>query len=51
MGYWKFEAEKFDKQGNTVELNMDDIGHITEQLEQGFTSGYVNDEEDEEDES
>lgn len=48
MGFWKLETEKSDEQGNPVELNMDDLGHIAEAIQQGFTSGGINDEEEEE---
>ena len=50
MGYWSLETSKTDAEGSEVELNMDDLGHITELINQGFTGGEVNDEEGEEDE-
>ncbi len=48
MGYWQLETEKVDADGNGVELNMDDLGHIAEAIQQGFTSGEVYDVEDDE---
>ena len=51
MGYWSLETSKTDTQGNEVELNMDDLGHICELINQGFTSGEINDKEEEEDEA
>ena len=44
MGYWSLETEKTDTKGNVVELNMDDLGHIAELVQQGFSSGGINDE-------
>ncbi len=41
MGYWNLTAEKTNRVGESVELNMDDLGHIAEQIQQGFTSGYI----------
>ena len=50
MGYWSLETSKTDAEGNEVELNMDDLGHIAELVNQGFTSGEINDEDEEGDE-
>jgi len=46
MGWWTLETWKQDSEGNDVELNMDDWGHIAEAIEQGFTSGEICDQED-----
>ena len=48
MGWWELKAWKEDSEGNNVELNMDDLGHIAEAIQQGFTGGQVYDDEEEE---
>jgi len=52
MGYWTLDTEKLDVEGQEVELSMDDLRHIAEAVNQGFTSGEIldQDEEDEENE-
>jgi len=45
MGWWNLETWKKDSEGNDVELNMDDLGHIAEAIQQGFTNGEVYDED------
>lgn len=51
MGWWTLEASKQDTEGNDIELNMDDLGHIAEAIQQGFTSGAVYDLDEEEEDS
>ena len=48
MGYWELKTEKTNNEGEPVELNMDDLGHITELITEGYTSGEINDEDEEE---
>ncbi len=48
MGYWSLETEKQDTDGKDIELNMDDLGHIAESIQQGFTSGHIVDDDEEE---
>jgi len=46
MGWWKLEAWKENGEGKDVELNDCDLEHIAEQIKEGFTSGNVCDEEE-----
>jgi len=41
MGYWKLETWKEDTQGNDVELDEDDLKHISEMIMEGYTQGEV----------
>jgi len=50
MGYWNLDTQKLDAEGNEIELNLDDLGHIAEAIQQGFTSGEIIDEDEEEEE-
>ena len=49
MGAWELETWKLDKDGNAVDLGAEDLDQIAEQVQHGFTSGEINDEDEEED--
>ena len=47
MGWWKLEAWKLDSKGEeTDELSDADLEHIAENIKEGYTSGEINDDEE-----
>jgi hypothetical protein len=43
MGWWTLSATKEDASGNPVELDDCDLEHIAKLIQDGYTSGEVND--------